>query len=267
MEFKCLAASVHLLRERVPELLPDDDELLDDFFLVPEDLDDPADLAPEADFLDEEFPERSPEDDLLELLFDDALFEEEERELPLFDDADDPLRLADDPVEDLLPDERLELLPLEPDELLRFAPEEEPDELLRFFAPDDELLLPPDDLVPEDRDEPLFDADLLRPFPVLELLRDVDDPLDLEPRNPPREERPPAPAVSAIVAWTTFAAPSTAPIAAPAIRVPAASAAFASKPSFLRLLPAFDELDDRLDEVLFFPFVVAIYSPCPFLTR
>ena len=255
MEFKCLAASVHLLRERVPDLLPDDDELPEDFFPVPEDLDDPPDLALEADFLDEEFPERPPEDDLLELLFDDPLFEEEERELPLFDDADDPLRLADDPVEDLLPEERLELLPLEPDELLR------------FFAPDDELLLPPDDLVPDDRDEPLFDADLLRPFPVLELLRDVDDPLDLEPSDPPREERPPAPAVSAIVAWTTLAAPSTAPIAAPAMRVPAASAAFASKPSFLRLLPAFDELDDRLDEVLLFPFVVAIYSPCSFLTR
>jgi hypothetical protein len=199
MEFKCLAALDHLLRERVPELLPEDDEPLDDLGLELDDLDDPPALDPEADFLDEELPERPAEEALLELLFDDPLFEEEERELPPFEDADDPLRLADDSEEDLLPDARLELLPLEPDELLRFAPEEEPDELLRFFAPDDELLLPPDDFVPDDRDEPLFDVDLLRPFPVLELLREDDDPLDLEPLDPPREERVPAPAVAAIV--------------------------------------------------------------------
>jgi hypothetical protein len=45
--------------------------------------------------------------------------------------------------------------------------------------------------------------------------------------------------------------------------VPAASAALASSPSLLRRLPPRDELDDRLDEVLFFAFVVAIFFPLP----
>jgi hypothetical protein len=252
-------------------LLPEDDEPRDDFEPALDDFEDPPDLDPDADLFDEDPPERPFEDDLVELLLEEPLFEvadrevppldEDDRELPLLDEEEEPLRFDEAP-EALLPDELLRLDPDdEPDELLRFAPEEEPDELLRF-DPDDELLLPPADLLPDEReDEPLFDEDFERPFPPLALLRDVDDPPDFELRDPPREERPPAPAVSAIVDCTTFAAPSTAPIAAPAISVPAASAALASKPSFLRLLPLRDELDDRFDEVLFFPFVVAIYLP------
>jgi hypothetical protein len=197
----------------VPELLPDDDELREDFEPELDDLEDPPDLDPDADLFEADPPDRPFEDDLLELLRDEPLFDDEEREvplldeddreLPLLDEAEDPLRLDDEEPEDLLPEERLELLRLDPDdepeELLRFAPEVEPDELL-FFAPDDELLLPPDDLLPDDlEDEPLFEEVFERPLAPLALLREVDDPLDFELRDPPREDPLPAPAVSAIV--------------------------------------------------------------------
>jgi hypothetical protein len=248
--------------------LPEDDEPLDDFEPEPDDLDEPPDLDPEADFLAEDPPER-PFDVLLELLLDDPLFDDEDRELPLFAAEDDrvlpPLFDEDEPRFEEEPLFEAELRDDEPDDFLEL-----PDEEL-FFEPDDELLLP-EDLLLEERDEPDFAEPLLddeperpplfdedepeRPFPPLELLREDDEEPPL--REPPRD----APVcVPAIADWTTVAAPSTAPIAAPATMLPAASAAFDSRPLFFRLPEdRFDELV-LFDEPLFFDFVVAIFFP------
>ncbi|MFL6469183.1 MAG: hypothetical protein ACJ72Z_14595 [Pyrinomonadaceae bacterium] len=118
------------------------------------------------------------------------------------------------------------------------------------------------DLLLPDREPPLDEADL--PFPDRELLLEdpdrllADDVFDED--DLPDEVRPllvlerpvDFPAVSAIADCTTVAAPSTAPIAAPATILPAASAAFESIPLLER------RFDDLLLELLFFVFVVAI---------
>jgi hypothetical protein len=235
--------------------LPEDDALFVDLDPEPDDLDEPTNLDPVADLLADDPPER-PLLGLFELLFDELLFDDEDREPPPILDDDEP-RFDDEREED------------EPEDFLVL-----PDEEL-FFEPDDELLLPddllPDVLLPEERDErdlvellldveperpPLFDGEAERPLPPLELLREDDDELPL--RDPPLETPV---CVPAIADCTTFAAPSTAPIAAPATMLPAASAAFESSPLFFRLPEdRFDEIF-LLDELLFFDFVAAIVFP------
>jgi hypothetical protein len=254
-----LGTAGHLLREREAELLPDDEDPRDDFEPDLDDVDEPPEREPETDFLADDPPER-PLLGLFELLFDELLFDDEDREPPPVLDDDEP-RLDDEREED------------EPEDFLVL-----PDDEL-FFEPDDELLLPDglllDVLLPEERDEPdpvellldveparppLFDDEPERPFPPPELLRGDDDELPLlePPCDPPLDA---SACVPAIADCTTVAAPSTAPIAAPATMLPAASAAFESRPLFFRLPEdRFDELF-LLDEPLFFDFVVAISFP------
>ena len=248
---------------------------LEDFEPEPDDFDEPPDLEPE-DFLAAEAPERLLEE-RPEALFEEPLFDEDDFEPPLFDDEERelPLPLFDD-VERELPlfDEDDRELPLfeEDDPLFEEEPFDEepfdedpealrlddPEEPLRD-VPEDLLLLPPledfplDDFEdPDDFEEPLLDEDPERP--PLELRRDDEDPPEPDRLEPLVDPPLPPAAFAANADCTTFAAPSTAPIAAAVARLPAASAAFANKPllSFLR--------EDPFDDVLFFDFdfVVAI---------
>jgi hypothetical protein len=188
-----------------------------------------------------------PPDDLFEDVLEPALFDLDER---------DERPLAPEALEAVLFDFDAEPLDLDEPAFVRL---DVPDLLFRVEG-DVSVLL--DVLLPEERELLLFDeADL--PFPLLDFRPPDDDlPVDFVPGERPvaRFEVPDA-WVPAMVDCTTFAAPSTAPIAAPAISVPAASAAFASNPLFFRPLVFFDVPDARFVDVPFFAFVVAIYLP------
>lgn len=173
----------HLPPEPAP--FPLDAEPLEDF--EPDDRDEPPDLEPEADFLEEDPVDRLL-DDLLEPPLEKPLFAEEDFEPPLFEAADRELLPPLDEDERELPlfdDEP----PLE-DELFADEPEDfrldEPEEPL-FDEPEDLLLLPP----PDDFDEPLFADEPERPLDFLpedeapELFRDDDEPLKPVPPFPP----------------------------------------------------------------------------------
>jgi hypothetical protein len=272
------------LERDVPPLFDDPlDEDRPDLFAPEEpdpDLEAPPDFDLEAD-LDAEPFERLLDDDRLDPLLDEPppepLFDAERDPPPelLFAVERDPLPFEAEPLVPLLADvpddfrlvERDDPPRDEPADLLLLPPEGfelEPPEDLELEVRDDPLLLPLEDLPPPDLDEPLFEVEPDRPLPPLELLLlddevfDDDERPDVDrPRLPPPDDvEPSLLTLPAIAVCRTFAAPSTAPIAAPATILPAASAALVSSPSlFLR------EPDDLFELLLFCVFVVAIRLP------